>query len=61
MYETKGNRECSISCLGKSVRSAVPHLTSHIITQLHPFSLENLELFMLFHTRLHGIEAFSEQ
>ena len=48
-------------CFGKSVRLGSPHLTSYIITHLHPFSLERLELFMLFHVRLHGIEAFSEQ
>ena len=46
---------------GKSVRSGIPHLTSYIITQLHLFSLEKLELFMLLHVRLHGIEAFSNQ
>ena len=46
---------------GKSVRSDVPHLTSYIITQLHPVSLEKLELFMLFHVRLQEIEAFSNQ
>ena len=61
MYETKEHRKYIISHLGKSVRSGIPCLTSYIITQLHPFSLEKLELFMLFHVRLHGIEAFSEQ
>ena len=46
---------------GKSVRPGISHLTSYIITQLHLFSLEKLELFMLFHVRLHRIEAFSNQ
>ena len=41
-------------------RSDVPHLTFHVITWLHLFYLENLELFVLVHVRLHGIEAFSK-
>ena len=35
--------------LGKSVRSGVPCLTSYIITWLHLFYLEKIELFMLVH------------
>ena len=42
------------------LRSDVLHLTFHVITQLHLFHLEKLELLMLVHVRLHGIEAFSE-
>ena len=60
MYETEEHRKWPISYLGKSVRSGLLCVSSYIITQLHPFSLENLELFMLFHVQLHRIEAFSE-
>ena len=36
------------------------HQTFYIITQLHLFHLENLELLMSVHVRLHGTEIFSE-
>ena len=61
MYETKEHRKHTFVHCGKNARSGGPHLTSYIITQLHLFSLDNTELFMLFHMRLHGIQAFSEQ
>ena len=60
MYKTKEHRKCSIGHVGKSVRSGVSHLTSYIIAWLHLFYLEKLELFMLFHMRLHKSEAFAE-
>ena len=41
-------------------RSDVLCLTFHVITQLHLFHLEKLELLMLVQRRLHGIEEFSE-
>ena len=41
-------------------RSDILHLTFCIINWLCLIYLEILELFMLFHMRLHGIEAFSE-
>ena len=44
-----------------SVRSGIPHLISYIITQLHPFSLGKLELFVLSHVRLHGNKPSFEQ
>ena len=51
-YETKEHRKHTVRCLGKSVRSGILHLTSYIISQLHPFSVEKLVLFVLFHVRL---------
>ena len=44
MYETKEHRKYIIGCLRKSVRSGIPHLTSYIITQFHPFSLEKIRI-----------------
>ena len=41
-------------------RTDVLHLTFYIITWLHLIHLEILELFMLIHMGLHGIEAFSK-
>ena len=41
-------------------KSDVLHLTSYIITKLHVIHFKILELLMLFHMRLHGIEAFCE-
>ena len=35
-------------------------LNLYIIIWLHLFHLENVELLMLVHVRLHGIEAFSD-
>ena len=49
-YETK---EHTFVHVGKSIRSGGPHLTSYIIMQLHLFNLETVELFVLFHMRLH--------
>ena len=43
-YETKEHRKHTFIHLGKSVRSAIPQLTSYIITWLHPLSLENIRI-----------------
>ena len=57
VYETKEHISIFIR---KSVRSGGPHLTPYIITQLHPLNWEEVELFVLCHGRLHGIEPPSE-
>ena len=51
------SKETNFAGSGKSVRSGVPHLSSDIITWLYPFSLEKIELFVLFHVRLHWKEV----
>ena len=53
-YETK---EHTFTCIGKSVRSGSPHITSYIITWLHLLNLDKVELFVLFHVRLHRNES----
>ena len=60
-YETKEHGKHTIVHFGKSIRSVIPHLTSFIITQLHLFSFKKLQLFVLFHMRLHGNKPSFEQ
>ena len=62
LYYTHETKEHIFIYLEKSVRSCIPHLTSYITTQLmDPLSLEKLELFGLFHVRLHGNEPSFKQ
>ena len=38
---------------GKNVIACIPHLISYIITWLHPFNVEKIELFVIFHMMFH--------